>query len=108
MNGAFPIPIPDRLPIKIDPCPIAEAILEIRFVASESWATLPGLLFARIRDRYPEQKDLPLAQFPEQMRRRDPAFTYQPLIQFLCLGVFLIYFSPRVVRVVSKSNDYPG
>ena len=82
MNGDFPIPIPDRLPIKIDPCPIAEAILEIRFVTSESWPTLPGLLFAKIRERYPEQKDLPLVQLPEEIRRREPAFTYQPLIQF--------------------------
>src|SRR6266516_7829439 len=68
MADDFPIPIPDRLPIKIDPCPIVEAILEVRFVTSESWATLPGLLFAHIRDRYPEQKDLPLAQLPEEIR----------------------------------------
>jgi uncharacterized protein (TIGR04255 family) len=104
----FPIPIPDRLPIRIDPCPIVEAILEIRFVTSESWATLPGLLFARIRDRYPEQKNLPLAQIPEEMRRREPTFTYQPLIQFLGRGDFLIQFGPRVVSLVAKSKEYPG
>ena len=68
MNGDFPIPTPERLPTKIDPCPIVEAILEIRFVTSESWRTLPGLLFAHIRDRYPEQKDLPLAQLPKERR----------------------------------------
>jgi uncharacterized protein (TIGR04255 family) len=108
MTDEFPIPIPDRLPIKIDPCPIAEAILEIRFVTSESWATLPGLLFARIRNRYPEQKTLPLAQLPEEMRRREPAFTYQPLIQFLSAGDFLIQFGPRVISLVTKSKEYPG
>ncbi len=107
-TSEFPIPIPDRLPIKIDPCPIVEAILEIRFVTQESWATLPGLLFARIRDRYPEQKTLPLAQIPEEMRRREPAFTYQPLIQFLSRGDFLIQFGPRVVSLVAKSKEYPG
>jgi hypothetical protein len=26
----FPIPVPERLPAKIDPCPIVEAILELR------------------------------------------------------------------------------
>ena len=108
MNDGFPIPIPERLPVKIDPCPIVEAILEVRFVTSESWATLPGLLFARIRDRYPEQKGLPLTQLPEEMRRREPAFTYQPLIQFLSRGDFLIQFGPRVVSLVTRSKEYPG
>jgi uncharacterized protein (TIGR04255 family) len=107
MNQEFPIPMPERLPIKINPCPIAEAILEIRFVTSESWPTLPGLLFARIRDRYPEQKGLPLAQLPEEIRRQQPAFVYQPLIQFLSRE-FLIQFGPRVVSLVTKSKDYPG
>ncbi len=103
----FPIPIPDRLPIKIDPCPIVEAILELRFVTSESWRTLPGLLFARIRERYPEQKDLPLARVDEEIRRLDPAFTYQPLIQFFGSD-FLIQFGPRVVGLATKPNAYPG
>jgi uncharacterized protein (TIGR04255 family) len=107
MNQEFPIPIPDRLPIKIDPCPIAEAILEIRFVTSESWPTLPGLLFGRIRERYPEQKGLPLAELPEEIRRHQPAFAYQPLIQFLGRD-FLIQFGPRVVSLVTKSKEYPG
>src|SRR6266487_5438916 len=107
MANEFPIPTPDRLPIKIDPCPIAEAILEVRFVTSESWRTLPGLLFAHIRERYPEQKDLPLAQLPEEIRRHEPAFTYQPLVQFLGRD-FLIQFGPRVVSLVTKPNQYPG
>ncbi len=107
MSGNLPIPIPDRLPTKIDPCPIVEAILEARFVTSESWRTLPGLLFSQIRDRYPEQKDLPLAQLPEEIRRREPAFTYQPLVQFLSHD-FLIQFGPRVVSLVTKPNQYPG
>ena len=107
MAEEFPIPIPDRVPIKIDPCPIVEAILEIRFITSESWPTLPGLLFAKIRERYPEQKDLPLAQLPDEIRRREPAFTYQPLIQFHSRD-FLIQFGPRVVSLVTKSKQYPG
>jgi uncharacterized protein (TIGR04255 family) len=107
MANEFPIPSPDQLPIKIDPCPIVEAILEMRFITSESWRTLPGLLFANIRDRYPEQKDLPLAQLPEEIRRHEPAFTYQPLVHFLSRD-FLVQFGPRVVSLVTKANRYPG
>lgn len=107
MTANFPLPIPDRLPIKIDPCPIVEAIVEVRFTTSESWLTLPGLLFAHIRERYPEQKNLPLADFPPGMRRLEPAFTHQPLVQFLSRD-FLIQFGPRVLSLVTKPNQYPG
>ena len=44
MPDTFPISTPDRLPIRIKPCPIVEAIFEARFVSPEPWATLPGLL----------------------------------------------------------------
>jgi len=107
MNDNFPIPTPERLPTKITPCPIVEAILEIRFVTSESWRTLPGLLYAKIRGRYPEQKDLPLADFPEEFRRQQVAFANLPLMQFLSSD-FLIQFGPRVVSLVTKPNKYPG
>ena len=73
MNGDFPIPTPERLPTKIDPCPIVEEILEIWFVTSASWRTLPGLLFAHIRDRCPEQKALLLSQLPEERRDMEAA-----------------------------------
>ena len=46
MSDAFPIQIPDRLPTRIAPCPIVEAIFEGRFVSPELWATMPGLLYA--------------------------------------------------------------
>lgn len=107
MSDNFPIPTPSRLPKKITPCPIVETILEIRFVTSEPWRTLPGLLFTNIRERYPQQRDLPLAQLPEEIRRKDSAFTYLPLLQFLS-NDFLIQFGPRVVSLVTKPNNYPG
>jgi uncharacterized protein (TIGR04255 family) len=103
----FPFQIPDRLPERIDPCPIVEAVLEIRFVTAESWSVLPGLLYSRIRERYPEKIELPISQIPEEVRRRDPAFTYLPLVQFLGKD-FLIQFGPRVVSLVTKPNAYSG
>ena len=107
MNENFPIPTPSRLPIKITPCPIVEAILEIRFVTTESWRTLPGLLYAHIREKYPQQRDLPLAAFPEEMRRHELALQHLPLVQFLSED-FLIQFGPRVISLVTKPNKYPG
>ena len=107
MSDAFPIPIPDRLPIRITPCPIVEAIFEARFVSPQPWATMPGLLFARIQEKYPEQKTLPAAQLPEDVRRQDPNLLILPLIQFLSDN-FLIQLGPRVISLVTKPNAYPG
>ena len=107
MSDAFPIQIPERLPIHIAPCPIVEAIFETRFVSPQPWATMPGLLFAQIREKYPEQKSLPVAQLPEELRRQDPVLMLLPLIQFLSDN-FLIQLGPRVVSLVTKPNAYPG
>lgn len=107
MTESFPIEIPTRLPVLIDPCPIVEAIFEARFVTSEPWETIPGLLFAHVRERYPNQKRLPLAQVPEEVRRQDPSFQYRPLIQFFGQD-FLIQLGPRVVGLVTKPHAYPG
>ncbi len=107
MSDGFPIQIPDRLPVHIDPCPIVQAIFETRFVSPQPWATMPGLLFAQIREKYPEQKTLPMAQLPEELRRQDPALLILPLIQFLSDN-FLIQLGPRVVSLVTRPNAYPG
>ena len=107
MSDAFPIQIPERLPIRITPCPIVEAIFEARFVSPQPWATMPGLLFAQIREKYPEQKTLPIAQLPEELRRQDPALLRLPLLQFLS-KTFLIQLGPRVISLVTKPNAYPG
>ena len=68
---------------------------------------MPGLLFAHIREKYPEQKTLPVAQLPEELRRQDPALMILPQIQFLS-DKFLVQLGPRVVSLVTKPNAYPG
>ncbi len=106
VNAPFPIPIPERLPERIEPCPIVEAIFEARFVSACPWDTMPGLVFAQIRDKYPEQKSLPLAEIPTSLRQ-NPALSRLPLIQFLS-GRFLIQMGPRVVNLVTRPPEYPG
>ena len=107
MDAAFPFVIPDPLPHRISPCPILEAILEIRFVTQESWNVLPGLLYSLIRGKYPDKRDLPLSHLPDEFRRREPSFTHQPLVQFHSPD-FIIQFGPRVVSLVTKPDAYPG
>lgn len=68
---------------------------------------MPGLLFAQIREKYPEQKQLPVAQLPEEIRRQDPALQILPMMQFVGNN-FLVQLGPRVVSLVTKPNAYPG
>ncbi len=107
MPDDFPFVIPDPLPSRIDPCPIVEAVFEVRFVSTQPWVTMPGLLFAMIRERYPEQLDLPLAQLPETIRRENPALQHQPLLQFTGKD-FIVRLGPRVFSLNTKSGIYPG
>lgn len=107
LSSEFPIPKPFQLPTRISPCPIVEAVVEIRFVSTESWRNLPGMFHPRIRERYPEQKELPLASMPDELRSRDPAFTWLPILQYG--GVNLnVQFGPRVLSLVTRAHHYPG
>lgn len=101
------IQFPDPLPIRITPCPIVEAVFEARFVSTGPWATLPGLLYGQIRERYREEVTLPLMQVPEQIRAQDPALTHLPLLQFKGES-FLVQLGPRVFSLVTKPRLYPG
>ncbi|OGV81070.1 MAG: hypothetical protein A3K19_17390 [Lentisphaerae bacterium RIFOXYB12_FULL_65_16] len=103
-----PIEVPARLPERISPCPIVEATFELRFVTTEPWSTLPGLLYAAIRDRYPGKLDLPLAQIPEPLRVSDRRLALKPLIRFEGTGPFAVVCGPRVISLTTQPNGYPG
>lgn len=107
MIESFPIPIPARLPVRISHCPIVEAIFEIRFISAEPWATMPGLLHAKIREKFPAQKQLPIASVPEEVRRQDPNLARLPLMQFQG-EKFLVQLGERMVSLATKPNAYPG
>ncbi|MEX2382024.1 MAG: TIGR04255 family protein [Opitutales bacterium] len=102
----FPIRDLKPLPVRISPCPILKAVLELRFVTTEDWSVLPGLLFGFLRGRYPHNQPLSLAEMPKDVRQADRAFTYKPLIQFEN-DQFVIHFGPRMLSLSTKGN-YPG
>lgn len=68
---------------------------------------MPGLLFAQIREKYPEQQNLPAAQFPEEFRRQNPALMVLPQTQFIS-DKFFIQLGPRIVSLLAKPSAYPG
>jgi uncharacterized protein (TIGR04255 family) len=106
-KSSVSLPIPERLPKRIEPCPIVEAAVELRFVSTESWRNLPGLLSPRLRERYPQESELPLAQIPERIRQQEAIYTYQALLQYEG-PEFLIRFGPRVLTLITRTHQYPG
>lgn len=102
----FPIPRLDQLPTRITPCPIVEAVLEIRFVTDRDWSLLPGLLFTRIQERYPRSLELPTAKIPDDIRRADANLVYAPLTRFIGES-FKVQLGPRVISLIAD-REYPG
>lgn len=105
--NSFPIPIPKNLPIRISPCPIVEAVVEFRFVGKEPWRNMPGIFTPLVREKYPNEKELPLGQLPEQIRLKESSFTYTPLLQYEG-DEFIIRLGPRSLSVGSRAHQYPG
>lgn len=97
----------EKLPIRITPCPIIEAIFEVRFVPSQPWENIAGLLYARIREKYPEQKKLSLMEVPAELLRQQPAWLHQPLIQFFGTD-FMVQIGHQMVGLAIKPHHYPG
>lgn len=106
-SDTFGITTPAKLPTEITPCPILEAVLEIRFVTEEDWSVIPGFLYTQIREKYGNKKNLPISELPPEIIRQTPHFTHMPLICWENKG-FLIYLGPRVVSLLTKPSNYPG
>lgn len=95
------------LPEKLANSPLIEALFEIRFVPSTENAgeRLPFMLYAALRDDYPDVGTLPVAKLPREIREQDPALRYQPA-QVLRGKTDSIQVGGRVVSL--STLDYPG
>jgi uncharacterized protein (TIGR04255 family) len=67
-----------EIPSKIKPCPIVEAIIELRFSSDFPDDAVFGLIYNAFRDEYPTPEKLPILQLPERVRSQDPNLTYMP------------------------------
>lgn len=97
----------EKLPRSLGKCPIFEAIFQLRFKAKIATAgeVLPGLLFAQLRDKYPEVAPLPMASVPRALRDKTPELVYQPSHQLRGTDS-AIQVGDRVISLVSW--NYPG
>ena len=65
-----------RIPKKITPSPIIEAVAEVRFENELSSAVIFGKLYTALSKDFTETEQLPILQMPEELRNTRPEFKY--------------------------------
>lgn len=94
-----------KIPKKINPCPIIEAIVEIRF-ESEMPDAVFGVLYNEFKSEYKVIDKLPILQLPEIVRTRDPNLRFQPHYK-LIHDDFILQIGPGVLSIANV-NEYVG
>ncbi|MCX6733278.1 MAG: TIGR04255 family protein [Candidatus Peregrinibacteria bacterium] len=100
-----------KIPKEISPCPIIEAVIEIRFESTFPSEAVFGILYQEYRATYPEIEKLPILQLPEQIRDSDENLKYQPHYKILS-DKFIFQIGPRVIslgcRIENEKQSYIG
>jgi uncharacterized protein (TIGR04255 family) len=68
-----------NIPIKIENCPIEEAIFEIRFTTNIPKNAVFGVVYSVVKEDLPKLQELPASQIPDHIRQQDPNLRYQHL-----------------------------
>ncbi|MGD9152838.1 MAG: TIGR04255 family protein [Gammaproteobacteria bacterium] len=100
--------IPARqLPKTINPCPIRESLVELRFEPKVPLEVFLGLLYEKLKDEFtnPPQKTN-ILDIPSIIRDSDKNLKYAPHYQFEN-NDFLLKTSPRSISIAYK-GEYPG
>ncbi len=110
-----------RLPLRLEKCPLVDALIEIRFETSIIGSAIFGIIYNLIRNDYQGTvTSLPILQVPEQIRKNDPNLKFKPLYRIeaeryiiqigddvLCISSKIPYtgwseFSSRTIELIKK------
>lgn len=95
-----------KLPQSISPCPIAEAVVDVRFETTVPEEAVFGVIYQALRDDFPKSTPLPLVSLPADVRKADPQLANQPLHR-LDGEHLTVMVGPKSVTVGSRA-EYPG
>ncbi len=87
-----------KLPIKIMPCPIIEASMEIRFKSSFPQEAIFGVIYQDIKNDYINLQKLPIVELPESIRINDPNLQYAPYYR-LFKDNFVLQIGAKVLSI---------
>lgn len=95
-----------KLPKKISPCPIEEAIIEVRFEPSSPEDAVFGIIYSYLKEKYSRVESLSILDLPEKIRKGDQNLRYKPYHR-LAYQNYILQIGPRVLSVAVK-KEYPG
>lgn len=95
-----------KIPKKVDPCPIAEAIMEIRFESDFPGDAIFGIIYDKFQDEYSEFDKLPILQIPDTIRSQDPSLMFKPHHK-LKENNFILAVGPKMFSV-ANIREYSG
>lgn len=109
------------MPLRLEKCPLVDALIEIRFESSIIGSAIFGIIYNLIRNDYKGPvTNLPILQVPEQIRKNDPNLKFKPLYRIeaekyiiqvgddvLCISSKIPYtgwgeFSSRTIELIKK------
>lgn len=95
-----------KLPKKINPCPIVESIVEIRFQPSVPPDAVFGLIFKEVKNLFKDVRKLPILDIPEPIRRHDKNLINRPHHK-LKNENYDLNIGPRIISLIKK-EPYVG
>lgn len=96
-----------KLPEKITPDPIIEAVVEVRFKPSLHPEAVFGVAYSALKDRFNKVEQLPILQLPEAFRSKDPQLYYAPYYSLSYADDLSVKLGPRVLTF-SNIHSYVG
>lgn len=96
----------DKLPLSINPCPIIEAIFEIRFEISFPGDAIFGIVYNQFKDEFQNVEQLPVLQLPAAIRAQDPNLKFTPHYK-IKKDNFIIQIGPNVFSLINI-KEYCG
>jgi len=96
-----------KYPKKISPCPIKDAIFEIRFDSKVPDDAVLGIFISKLNIPKIKVENLPIMQIPVQVRLGDKKFKYQPHYKIITEDDYTIQIGPNVINIYVPI-PYPG
>ena len=100
----------DRVPVSLGTCPIVDAVIEIRFESNVIPQAVFGIIYEKLRLRYPKAEQLPIAQIPGALLQQDQNLRFQAQYR-LSNDKYLVQVGPEVLTISPIINNailYPG
>lgn len=104
--AAILAPKPLKLPKSIDPCPIKEAICEVRFESNVPADAVFGIVYQVLGKDFSESIRLPILNIPAELRNADKDLAFQAHYRLEQENI-VILIGPRMMAV-GMLKTYPG